>query len=139
MMTRKSRNPRKRLDELGSLQLAVMEVLWRNTEGTVQAVRDALKGDKTPAYTTILSVLQKLEKAGWVEHRSEGRTYVYSARRSRAEEDASALRGFIDGVFSGNPALLFQHLIDDDRLSDDDLAALRSMIETKRQERSDDA
>ena len=116
-----------------------MEVLWKNTEGTVQAVRDALQGDKTPAYTTILSVLQKLEKAGWVEHRSKGRTYVYSPRRSRAEEDASSLRGFIDGVFSGNPALLFQHLIDDERLSDDDLAALRSMIESKRQERSDDA
>ncbi len=129
---------RKRLNELGSLQLAVMKVLWTKGEGTVQAVRDAVKSKKMPAYTTILSVLQKLEKAGWVRHRSEGRTYVYAAKRSRAEEDASALRSFIDGVFKGDPASLFQHLLDDERLSDDDLAALRTMIQTKRKERRDD-
>ncbi len=130
---------RKRLDELGSLQLAVMNVLWKKGEGTVQAVRDAVKSKKMPAYTTILSVLQKLEKAGWVRHRSEGRTYVYTARRSRAEEDATALRSFIDGVFKGDPTQLFQHLLDDERLDDADLAALRALIEAKRKERRDDS
>ena len=66
---------RKRLDELGSLQLAVMEVLWKKGEGSVQSVREALaRKKKSPAYTTILSVLQKLEKAGWVGHRAEGRS-----------------------------------------------------------------
>ena len=130
---------RKRLDELGSLQMAVMEALWMAGEATVQAVRDSLAGDRTPAYTTVLSVLQKLEKAGWVKHRREGRNYVYMPRRSRAEEGASAMRSFVDGVFRGNPALAFQHLIDDERLSDEDLAALRAMIEAKRQERQDDA
>jgi len=130
---------RKRINELGSLQQAVMEVLWKQGEGSVQSVRDILEGEKSPAYTTILSVLQKLEKAGWVGHRSEGRTYIYRALRSRREEDASALKGFIDGVFKGDPTLLFQHLVEDERLSDNDLDDLRKLIEAKRKERCNDA
>jgi predicted transcriptional regulator len=126
---------RKRLDELGSLQQAVMEVIWDRGEATVGDVRDAL-GDRRPAYTTVLSVLQKLEKAGWLEHRAEGRAYVYSAKRSRRQEGSSALWQFIDGVFRGDPTLLFEHLIEGDRLDDTDLAALRRMIDAKRQERT---
>jgi predicted transcriptional regulator len=84
----------------------------------------------------VLSVLQKLEKAGWLEHRAEGRAYVYRAKQSRRQEGSSALWQFVDGVFRGDPTLLFEHLIEGDRLDDTDLAALRKMIDAKRQERS---
>src|SRR5262245_35513952 len=126
---------RKRIDELGSLQQAVMDVIWDRGEATVQEVRDAL-GDRNPAYTTVLSVLQKLEKSGWVTHRAAGRAYVYSARRSRQQEGSSALWKFIDGVF-GDPMLALQHLIEADRLSDRELAELRRLIDERRKERSD--
>ncbi len=127
---------RKRLDQLGSLQQAVMDVVWTRDEATVQEVRDAIGGRKRPAYTTVLSVLQKLEKAGWLKHRSEGRIYVYSARHSRKQEGSSTLWKFVDGVFRGDPTLLFEHLIEGDRLDDDDLAALHKMIDARRKERS---
>ena len=128
---------RKRLDELGTLQQAVMEAIWTGGEATVQAVRERLASDPEPAYTTVLSVLQKLEKAGWVKHRVEGRAYVYTARRSREQEGSSALWTFVDGVFGGDPTVLFQHLINGERLEDPDLATLRRMIDEKRRERSD--
>ena len=95
MKTSHNQSPR-RLDELGSLQQAVMESLWTQDEATVEQVRMWLPGE--PAYTTVLSVLQKLEKAGWVGHRPEGRTYVYAARRSREQEGASSVWSFVDGV-----------------------------------------
>ncbi len=125
----------RRLDELGSLQQAVMAVLWASGEGTVEQVRASLGGQKQAAYTTVLSVLQKLEKSGWVGHRSEGRAYVYSATRSREQAGASALWKFVDGVFRGDPLLMFEHLIDGDRLDDAELGALRKMIDDKRKER----
>ena len=125
----------RRLDELGSLQQAVMAVLWSRPEGTVEQVRSLLGGPRHPAYTTVLSVLQKLEKSGWVGHRSEGRAYVYSATRSREQAGASALWKFVDGVFRGDPLLMFEHLIDGDRLDDAELTALRKMIDDKRKER----
>jgi predicted transcriptional regulator len=126
---------RKRLDELGSLQQAVMDVIWERGEATVEDVRTGLRG-RRPAYTTVLSVLQKPEKAGWLTHRAEGRAYVYSAKRSRRQEGSSALWQFIDGVFRGDPTVLFEHLIEGDRVDDADLAALRKMIDAKRKERS---
>ncbi len=125
----------KQFDELGSLQQQVLETLWKLSEGTVEQVRAALGAAKKPAYTTVLSVLQKLEKAGWVTHRTEGRAYVYSAARSREQAGASALWKFVDGVFRGDPLLLFEHLIDGDRLDDSDLQTLRRMIDEKRRER----
>ncbi len=125
--------PPRRLDELGSLQQAVMESLWTQDEATVEQVRAVLGGN--PAYTTVLSVLQKLEKADWVGHRTQGRAYVYSAARSREQAGASALWKFVDGVFRGDPLLLFENLIDGDRLGDTDLTALRKMIDDKRKER----
>jgi predicted transcriptional regulator len=130
---------RKSLDDLGELQKAVIETVWDLREASVQQVLDRLgkDRDRPPAYTTILTVMQKLEKAGWLTHRSEGRSYVYRPTRSRDEVGSSSLRGFIDRVFRGDPLLLFQHLIDDQGLSDRDLAALRTMIDRRRKERRD--
>jgi predicted transcriptional regulator len=123
---------RKSLDALGELQKAVMELIWEQGEATVGKVRECLKRDPEPAYTTILSVMQKLEKSGWLKHRAEGRGYVYFPTRSRDEAGTSTLRTFIDRVFGGDRLLLFQHLLEDEDLSAQELSALRSMIDRKR-------
>jgi BlaI family penicillinase repressor len=125
------------IDDLGDLQKAVMEAIWELEEATVQQVRDRLEREPSLAYTTVLSVLQKLEKAGWLTHRAEGRSYVYRPIRSQEEEGTTSLRSFMNRVFQGDPLRLFQHLIDDQSLSDQDLAALRKMIDARRKERRD--
>jgi BlaI family transcriptional regulator, penicillinase repressor len=114
------------IDDLGSLQRAVVEILWEDGEASVQAVRDRLPGD--PAYTTVLSVLQKLEKSGWVRHRRDGRAYIYAPKRSREQAGAASVRTFVDRVFGGDPIRVLQHLLQDNHLSDDDLSALRALI-----------
>ncbi len=129
--------PRDSLDDLGDLQKAVMEAAWDLGEATVQQVRDAIGGARPPAYTTVLSVMQKLEKAGWLDHRAEGRTYVYRPTKTRSEVGSRSLRSFMKNVFRGDPLLLFQHLIDDESLSEGDLKALKAMIDSRRKERRD--
>ena len=76
------------IDKLGALQKAVMEAVWELGEATVQQVRDRLGREPLPAYTTVLSVMQKLEKAGWLSHSAEGRSYLYRPVRSREEAGA---------------------------------------------------
>jgi len=125
---------RKSMDHLGSLQKAVMDTVWEQGEATVQQVLDRLGRHKPLAYTTILSAMQKLEKAGWLKHREEGRTYVYQPTRSREEEGKNSLRKFVDRVFGGDALLLFQHLLEDQDLSTEDLAALKKMIDQRRKE-----
>ena len=122
-------------DRLGVLQKAVMEAVWELGEASVQQVRDRVNREPLPAYTTILSVMQKLEKAGWLTHRAEGRSYVYLPSRSRQEAGATSLRSFIDGVFRGDRLLLFQHLLADETLSDEDLKALKTMIDRRRRDK----
>jgi BlaI family transcriptional regulator, penicillinase repressor len=126
------------MDRLGALQKAVMEVVWARGEVTVQQVRDGLEREPTPVYTTILSVMQKLEKAGWLTHRVEGRSYVYAPIRSREEAGATSLRSFIDRVFRGDRLLMFQQLLGEEDLSDEDLSALKTMIERRRKGKGKD-
>ncbi|MCH8165027.1 MAG: BlaI/MecI/CopY family transcriptional regulator [Planctomycetes bacterium] len=128
---------RKSLHELGAQQRAVMQIVWQTGEATVQQVRRRLTRDKPLAYTTVLSVMQKLEKGGWLTHRTEGRSYVYTARRTRREAGASSLRKFIDRVLGGDTLPLFQHLVEDEALDEKDLAAIRRILQKKRKEHPD--
>jgi len=128
----------KSLDSLGELQAAVMEAVWQVGEATVQQVRDELAKSKSLAYTTVLSALQKLEKAGWLDHRSDARTYIYFPRQSRQQAAGSALAQFTKRIFRGDPLLLFEHLLEDEQLADADLAELRKNIDRHRKERRND-
>ena len=125
------------LDDLGELQSAAMNVVWDLGEATVGQVRDRLVADRELAYTTVLSVMQKLEKGGWLKHRSDGRSYVYIPRRSRNDAGRSALRRFNERMFGGDPLVLFEHLLDDERLTSAELAELRKMLERRRKEHRD--
>ena len=127
----------KSFDDLGELQAAIMEAVWKLGEASVHQVRKRLNRNPALAYTTVLSAMQKLEKAGWLRHRREGRTYFYRATQTRSQASTHSLRGLARRVFGGDAKLMFQHLIADDRLSDDDLAAIREMIDRQRKERGD--
>jgi BlaI family penicillinase repressor len=126
---------RRSLDDLGDLQKTVMEIVWTLGEASVNQVKTKLARRKL-AYTTVLSVMQKLDKAGWLTHREEGRAYVYRPVVTRAEAGRSSLRQFIDRVCGGDPIAMFQHLLDDQELSAADLAELRKMIDKRRKELS---
>ncbi len=128
---------RRSLDDLGDLQKTVMEIVWTLGEASVNQVKTKLARRKL-AYTTVLSVMQKLDKAGWLTHREEGRAYVYRPVVTRAEAGRSSLRQFIDRVCGGDLIAMFQHLLDDQELSAADLAELRKMIDKRRKELSNE-
>ena len=125
----------KLLDDLGDLQRAVIEVVWERGEASVHEVREKLSRRKKLAYTTVLTAMQKLEKAGWLRHRTEGKVYIYAPTRTREEAGARSVRKFLDRIFDGDALLMFQHLMRQDKLSDAELEELRKMIDDKRKER----
>ncbi len=124
----------KLLDDLGQLQRVVIEVVWELGEASVHQVRKQLALKKKLAYTTVLTALQKLEKAGWLRHRNEGKTYVYIPTRTREEAGANSVRMFMERMFDGDALLMFQHLMRQSKLSDEELRELRNMIDEKRRE-----
>jgi predicted transcriptional regulator len=119
---------------LGSLQSEVMDLVWKRKEITVAQLAEAIGGRRSITYTTVLSAVQKLEKKGWLKHRSEGRAYVYSATRDRRQVGGNKLRELLRTAFSGEPRLLLASLLNDARMSDEDLIELRKLIEQRRKE-----
>jgi len=122
------------LNDLGKLQRSVLEIVWKLGEANVHQVRQKLSRRKKLAYTTVLTALQKLEKAGWLRHRAEGKSYIYTPIRSRDEAGAKSVRKFLKRVFDGDSVLMFQHLIRQSNLSNLELQKLRKMIDEKRKE-----
>ena len=129
---------KKSIDRLGSLQREVMEIVWSEGEASVHSVIEKLSRDKKPAYTTILTVMQNLENAGWLTHRQDGRSYIYQPAVSRQELDWSSIRGAVRSLFKGDVRAFMQQLIQDETLSDDDLTSLRKMIDRRRKEQRHD-
>ena len=123
---------RKSIDDLGKLQNSVMETVWSLGEATTRQVWEQLNRKRPLAYTSVLSIMQRLEKAGWLSHRVVGRTYVYEATLSREQEGRRSLKDFIQKVFQGDSQVVFQHLIEDETFSEKDLLALRQLIDQKR-------
>lgn len=77
---------------LGDLELAVMEVLWRNDgPASVRGVHERLRGDRGVAYTTVMTVLDRLSKKGVVERELDGRAWLYRPARTRVDLYVAAI------------------------------------------------
>lgn len=116
---------------LGDLQLAILKVLWEASEATVADVHLAL-ADNALAYTTVATMLRKMEARGLVRHREEGRRFIYQA--AVAEEGIT--RGMADDVleraFEGNLADMVSHLLQGRDVSTAELDALEKLIAQRR-------
>ncbi|MFZ0979117.1 MAG: BlaI/MecI/CopY family transcriptional regulator [Candidatus Acidiferrales bacterium] len=97
--------------DLAPLELDCMNTLWPIGEGTVREIRDQLAPRRARAYTTIMTIMDRLARKGVVERRKMGRAYVYRPRLSPEEARAQALGQVIEGFFGGSKDALLAHLI----------------------------
>jgi len=126
---------KKSLDHFGELQRAVIDVVWELGEASVRQVWKRLCRQRELAYTTVLTAMQRLERAGWLKHRVEGRKHVYRPTRTRAQAGAGSVRKFVQRMFDGNALMLFRQLVEEGELSDDELQELQQLINKKREDR----
>ncbi len=127
---------RKSMENLGPLQKVIMDVVWDLGEATGRQIQARIqKKKKKIAYTSVMTIMRRLEKAGWLKHRQEGQTYFYQPTSSQGQEKTRTVRKVIDLIYQGESRLLFEHLIEEDDLSDEDLSALRKIIDDKRKEK----
>lgn len=125
-------------NSLGTLQAQVMDTLWDLGEGTVHQIRDEMeKTNKDIAYTTVLSTLQRLEKAGWTKHRTEGRIYVYIPVKTRKQTLAVSLKKIVRRIFKGNPIELVHHVLEVENVSKEDVAAIKKLLAKKGSKKPD--
>ena len=123
---------------LADLQMAIMQVLWERGEATVGEVRDALDSARPLAYTTVGTMLAKMERNGQVRRRAAGRAHVYRPLVKKEQVSRSMTGDLLERLFGGDLADMVCHLLDECDVSAEELARLKQLIRQKEQELKDE-
>lgn len=117
---------------LTDLQLDVMRALWTLGEGGVADIHEALREEgRELAPTTVATLLQRLERQGWVAHKRSGRQFVYRARITQKSAAKGALRRLLGSFFGGRASALTAQLLESEALSSEELGAIRKLLDEK--------
>ncbi len=95
---------------LTPLELVIMKSLWRRRSGLVKEVQPDLLPDRKLAYTTVMTVMDRLFKKGILRRTKKSRAHVYEPVYSEAAVRADAVSSLIDNFFDGSESRLNAYL-----------------------------
>jgi BlaI family transcriptional regulator, penicillinase repressor len=119
---------KRKIAKLGDLQLRIMKVLWQRGEATVSDVLEEVAAPNDLAYTTVATMLRKMEARGLVAHRIEGRSFIYRARLREEEATRTIADHFVERLFEGSLTEVVSHLLSTREVSKDELEILEQLI-----------
>jgi predicted transcriptional regulator len=122
--------PPKRSITLTPAELRLMKVLWTRGESAVSDMVAATEADGALAYTSVLTTIRILEQKGYVDHRQEGRAFLYSASIGEQEASRSEVRHVLHRFFGNSRERLLLSLLGDDEITPDELRRLKEAIAT---------
>ena len=120
------------IHRLGDLQLQIMKVLWTRGEASVAEVHADLGREERFAYTTIATMLRKMDARGLVTHRTDGRTFIYAAAVAEDQVGRGMAQHVLDRLFEGRLADMVSHLLTTREVGADELTRLEQLIAERR-------
>lgn len=117
---------------LGNLQLQILQVLWDHGPTTVTEVQQKLPEGHGLAYTTIATMLRKMEARRLVEHEVQGRRFIYRAALPAEDVTRSMAGDLLDRLFEGSLADMVSHLLSTREVSRDELSRIESLIAARK-------
>lgn len=118
--------------EIGPLEMQAMGLVEAHQPATVAEIQKHLKqAGSDLAYTTVMTVLARLEKKGILTRKREGKRFVYSVGRGASSLKTNLLARIQRALFRGQGAGPIAALLDADELSTDELRELRRKIDAK--------
>jgi len=109
--------PRAARDIPPPLELACLKALWSLGEGNVKDVQRIVAQARPLAYTTIMTVLERLVRKGRLARRKVGRAFVYAPQSPRDAMRRAAVNELVEDFFDGSEARLMEFLTGADRLA----------------------
>ncbi|MCA9234205.1 MAG: BlaI/MecI/CopY family transcriptional regulator [Planctomycetales bacterium] len=109
----------------------VMNVVWRDQPVEAQQVVDELAEANCWSAATIKTMLHRLVKKQALSFQQDGKRYLYSAAVRRSDCIRRASRSFLDRVFGGDAAPALMHFVKTTKLTDDEIAAIRRLLDDK--------
>lgn len=129
-MPRKKRASPARLPELSRLEVEVMDVIWRLGECSSAEATSAVARKRPLAPTTVRTVLANLRKKGYIEPiPTIERNFRWKPAVDRQSVVRRTVRTLVAGLFGGSPRHAIACLLNEERLTDADLAEIRAMLD----------
>ena len=119
---------RRELPELTPAQGEIMEIVWGRVEVSASEVRQVLSTTRKVARNTVRTLLERMEEKGWINHREDGRTFLYSAARPRQATIGQKVQEIVETVCGGSPEALVTALLDYRGLNSGELERIRQML-----------
>ena len=126
--------PGRRSKVLTEVELELMEIIWEQGESTAASVRKALSSTRQSARTTVRTMLEILERKGYLRHRAEGRIHVYEPVIDREEGTRRMIRYLADRISGGSTSLLVQHILKVEQMSGEELNQIKHWVEEEAKE-----
>lgn len=116
--------------KLTAAQYELMQVVWNfgRDGATVAEVWQAVSEQRSVGRTTILNLLDRLEKRGWLRRHEQEGVNRYVAAVDRDRTDAELARGFVQEFFGGSATNLVMSLLGSAELDADELQRLRKLL-----------
>ncbi len=116
--------------ELGAAELDVLRALWDGGPGTVREVMAHLPTRRRKvAYTTVQTLLNRLEQKGYVKSDKSDIAHVFRAKLTRERVQRARLKSMVGQLYDGAVGAMALHLVKTQKLSRDELAALQKLID----------
>lgn len=113
---------------LSPLELKVMEALWKLGRAAIREILEQIPGDKQPAYTTVQTIVFRLEAKGAVRKlRKIGNAWIFVPVITQRQAYSKLVSDFLD-LFSGSPWPVMSHLAETGKLTPNDLQKLEGIL-----------
>ena len=107
---------------------AVMKKIWDLKKSTVREVFEQIGEEQGWAYNTIRTMMDRLRDKGYLSVKKVGNTHVYQPAVSRRKVTGEAINRFVDRVLGGAAGPMFSYLIQDERLSDEEIEEIKALL-----------
>lgn len=121
--------PPKKSNTLTEAELRLMKILWRRGESAVNDLVAAMPDGESLAYNSVLTTIRILEQKGYVDHRQEGRAFVYRPCVAEQEASRSEVRHLMSRFFGDSRERLLLSLLGDEEIAPDELQRLKDAIQ----------
>lgn len=116
-------------EKISDAELAILEILWRDAPLTATDVAARIPSDRDWTLTTVKTLLSRLLAKAAIEHRADGRRFLYSPLVERQDYVAGESRRLVDRFFGGKFMPLVAHLAEQEKLSDADIAEIEKLLQ----------
>lgn len=116
-----------KIQKLTKAEEDIMKMIWEHGPTTVSALIDKMKGEKPP-HSTVSSIIRILEKKGFVDHKTYGRTYEYFAIVEKELYSKYSIKNLLSNYFEGSVNEMVSFLIKEEEVDIDELKELINNI-----------